>query len=327
VEEEGEVQLQGPGRRGDHEATGGIERTFDRARLWLYKYREKKFFVFIHTYEAHAPYTRRTFVEGMDPGAVGEIFTLDTPPKLQSGELSFSDDELRYLRSLYDGGILECDRQIAAFLEYLEEIDLIDKTLVVVTSDHGEELGEQYANYSGAHGHSLHDNQVLVPLILSNPLQDYPVKRIPCQVRLMDTLPTIAEILGVGLGRETDGRSLLPFLEGAERKGRVAFGGGVKTDPDRLFIRWLNYKYVRATGFGLDKPPLLPDPPKVRLHDLEADPLERINLAEERPEILRQMEALEARLDAADGIRQDFTLPDEMDETLRKRLESLGYLR
>ena len=78
-------------------------------------------------------------------------------------------------------------------MAFLEQIGLRDRTLVVVTSDHGEEFGEHYPANIADHGHSHHDNQLMVPLIIYNPAQTYPVKAVSHQVRLMDVMPTVAE--------------------------------------------------------------------------------------------------------------------------------------
>ncbi len=330
VDEGGDVEVQPDGhslimKMDDPE--GRIENTFGRAKKWLAEHRNEKFFLYIHTYEAHTPYTRTTFTEGMKPGKVGETFTLDKLDLLQSGKLVFDRSEREYLDALYDSGILKCDEQVGAFLDYLKEIGLRDKTLVVVTSDHGEELGDHYPSFSGEHGHSLYDELLLVPLIVHDPTESFPKNRIASQVRLMDVMPTITEALGVKPGRRTEGRSLRPVMRGEETRGRSAIGGVTKAGPQRVYARWLGYKSIWVVGPQAGRFPLSPQPPPVALYDLRADPGETRDISARKPEIVRKMQEVLQGMDWTKDEQERFSLPDNMDESLRERLKSLGYIR
>ncbi len=327
-EEEGQSDPRGTGSPRDPRPSGGIEKTFRLAREWIEKHRNEKFFLFIHTYEPHTPYDRRSFTHGMSPGRVGDVFTVDRIPQFNKECDAFNDAELRYLQALYDGGVLESDRHVASFLDCLEELGLKDRTLVVVTSDHGEELGEHYPGHSGSHGHSLRENQVRVPLIIRNPRESYPVKKVALQSRLMDVMPTIAEILGVTHEQAFKGASLLPMMRGEETTHRVAFGGATSNGPQRIFVRWLGYKYIKVVGPPpKGRPPLMPTPSRVQLYDLQADPLEENNLAKAKPEIVRRMEEVFNSMMESDTVRNIDLNSDEMDDELRERLKSLGYIR
>ena len=325
-EEEGKVKLNLPGGPKDSTSAGGIENTFRRAGEWIEKHKDEKFFLFIQTYEPHTPYTQRTFTEGLDPGAVGEIFTGETAPLLRSGELAFNDSELEYLEALYDGGIRESDRRVGLFLDFLDAIGLGEQTLVVVTSDHGEELGAHYPPHCGSHGHSLRDDLVLVPLIIHNPLKSYSMKRVAHQARLMDVMPTIVEILGVQPEQPTSGRSLLGLMEETEKTNRLAYGGAAKKGPRRIFLRWMGYKYIKTTGPAPIMYPINPLPPAVQLYDLQADPQEQKNLAGAKPDIVRRMHEILTQTKEPGSQGKIEVDTDDMDETLRERLESLGYL-
>src|SRR5262249_11681251 len=138
VEEEGEVQLIRRDKPRNPNARGGIERTFERARGWIEQHRDAPFFLFIHTYEAHSPHDRLTFTPGVPVGHFGEVFTIATSRALRDGKIPFDDGDARYLAALYDGGLRKADDEIASFLEFLGRMGLRDRTLVVVTSDHGE---------------------------------------------------------------------------------------------------------------------------------------------------------------------------------------------
>ncbi len=329
VEEEGVVQLVRPDKPRESAPKGGIANTFRRAKEWLSAHRDKRFFLMIHTYEPHAPHDRLTFARGFPPAHFGKIFTIETGALLHDGRIPFDDDDLRYLAALYDGGVFESDKYVGDFLAFMDQLGLRDRTLVVVTSDHGEEMGDHYRPFSGNHGHSLHDELLRVPLVIHDPLRGYPVRRVRSQVRAIDVLPTIADILGARIDFSTDGASLLPIMEGRETGGRVAWGGVTKYGPHQMFLRHRGFKYIVTTRPAEpDRWPVLPTPAPVQLYDLARDPRERVNLAASRPEIVRDMQELLDSLRTRTGPAEpDSPRPDQVDDRLRERLRSLGYVR
>lgn len=322
VEEEGAVRLGGPAMG---EGSGGIENTFRLAREWIDEHGDERFVLFLHTYEPHTPYRRHHFTSEMDPGATGGSFEVTLLPRIQHGELALSDDDIDYVKALYDGGILESDRQVESFLGHLETAGLRDRTLVVVTSDHGEELGEHYRRAVGDHGHSMLDDLLLVPLIIDDPLVSYPVRRVGAQVRNMDILPTVAERLGVALPADLDGVSLLPLMRGEETRGRIAFGSLTQRGPSRSFVRHLDFKWIRIFGPGRGIP-LQPSPPELQFYDLSVDPGERHNLAASRPDLVRRFGELWTSMGRDAEARKRFELPETIEDVAIERLRSLGYV-
>lgn len=327
IEEAGPVQMLEPGQRRDPDARGSIERTFARARDWLERRKDERFFLLIHTYEPHAPYVHRDFVGERTSAVIGETYQLRMQNLLQSGKLSLGPDDIAFARDLYDGDILATDRAVGSLLEFLQRSGLADRTAIVVTSDHGEELGDHYPAFTGDHGHVLYDSLIRVPLLLKNPLRAYPRRTIAEQARLVDVLPTVADLLAVPPGAPVDGSSLVPLLEGRPEPERVALSAHTRAGPTRVSVRALGHKYVEWRPIDEDWPPLLPEPPERELYDLANDPGELDNLIDRRPEIAR---ALKVLLDAG---RQDLaephrtTVPDELERETLERLRSLGYLR
>jgi hypothetical protein len=324
-EEEGAVQLKPRGVQRDPTPAGGIETTFRNARRWVAAHRDERFLLMIQTYEPHTPYVRHAFTRGLDRGSIGDVLRINMLPALRTGRVRLNDSELDYIGALYDGGILESDRHVGSFLKFLESQGLRERLLVVVTSDHGEELGEHDRARAADHGHALFDDQLLVPLILHNPLEPYPRKRISTQVRTMDILPTIADILGVDPGQGLDGASLVPLMRGEESAERPAVGGSTKAGPPRAFLRYRGYKFVAVLDPRQGDDPLPADPPRFQLYDLRADPGEQINLAGERPELMGRFLEMFGACSAGTGTTTG--LPDEMSGELRERLRSLGYLQ
>ncbi len=336
VEEESAVRLAGPGRDTGRETQGSVDNTFEQAEKWLRENADEPFFVLIHTYEVHTPYDRREFGAFLDPGRIGPTFEMRRRRPIKRGKLVLTDGEIDYVQALYDGGIRVADRRVGNFLAFLEESGLADGTLVAVTADHGEELGDHYRSGVGDHGHSLLDDLVRVPLILRHPQREFPIRDPAVQARLFDVLPTIAELLGVSLPNEADGRSLVPILEGSETSHRLAFSATAKRGPPRISVRQGLVKYIEVTGrrdalggglFG-EEPPLVVPPPERQLYDLRSDPAEKNNVVGEQPELAealsREIERVWADLGGAPGV----TPPGDADISprVREQLEALGYV-
>jgi arylsulfatase A-like enzyme len=327
AEEEGPIQLARPGQplQPNREPAGGIERTFAQARAWIGENGDEPFFAVIHTYEPHTPYTHDELARGLSPGGLRAPFTLDVVRRLQSGERVLTAAETEYVAALYDSDLANADRYVGEFLKFLDERGLARDTLVVVTSDHGEELGEHDPAYIGDHGHSLFDTLLRVPLILRDPTLAAAPARIATQVRLVDVLPTIADRMGVPIEVPVHGASLLPLIEGRETLDRPALIGWNSKGPPLLGLREGGYKYVAripgAPGAGAQK-----RQPACQLYDLKADPAERENLCATHAKLVAALQATLNEHSAGLDLRQDLPGAEKVDERLVERLRSLGYV-
>jgi arylsulfatase A-like enzyme len=294
--------------------------TFDRAMDWLGSHRDERFFLLIHTYAAHTPYTHLDFTDGMARGELGEVFGAADLTALQSGRRRLSDVELRYVSALYDGGIAEADRQLGRVLAGLERLGLADATRVVVTSDHGEELGEHYPAHAGDHGHSLRESLLRVPLVWGGP--GLSPRRVDMPVRSVDVLPTLLEELGVASPDDLSGRTLTGLLAGRGEPAREVVGGDTKVGPNRRSLRSGGFKLIEQTPGGGRRQMLEPPPPR-QLYDLRADPGEGENLVtaqRERADAMSQQ--LEAMTRDGEAVSSDV---DVLPEELREQLRTLGY--
>ncbi len=327
TEEEGAVQFLQPGQQRDPSKKGGIERTFARAEQWLAEHGNERFFLFVHTYEPHVPYTNRDFVRGLDSGRIGPVFTIGHVAQVEAQKLVLTPAETEYVKALYDGDIASSDRHVGRLLDKLDGLDLAERVAVIVASDHGEELGDHYPHNTGDHGHSLLDSLVMVPLIVRNPAGDYSTRVVEQQVRIIDVMPTVAEWMGVEIKSPADGRSLVPLMTGDETEERLALLGQTEYGPVRAGLRWLGHKYITSVPFEGKRVPVSPEPPPRQLYDLRADPGEFDNLVSERP---RMAELLDRMLHDQHPGWDRFISPDlsnEADPEVVERLRSLGYLR
>ena len=158
----------------------GLERRGDaivaEALKWIEAPGRKKFFVWIHLYETHAPYR--------------------SPESYAS----------RYRKHPYDGAIAYVDSILGAFLQSAISRGWYDRSIIVFTSDHGESLGDHGEQ---THGFFLYDATLRVPLIVKLPRFRWRGTKVVDQVRSIDIAPTILELAGLKREPEIQGESLL----------------------------------------------------------------------------------------------------------------------
>ena len=309
-----------------NDTTKSIDTTFAWAREWLAAHgRERPFFVLLHTYETHTPYRRRTFAEGLERGRLEPSYEVDYASYINKYETAFSQAELAYIRALYDGGVAEADRHVGQLLETLASLDLARDTLVVVTSDHGEDLGERRPMRPGNHGHALYDEQMLVPLILFDPTRRYPVRRVAAQVRLVDVMVTVCDLLGLAPQTDRHGRSLVPLMTGEETENRVAW----LDIPHHELLGSPAHSGLRTGRFKVIVNPPFSAAGRVEVYDLKQDPGERNNVIAQDPKrnaaLKLEFDRIKAEL-AALGVPNFRRKSTEADPLLDERLRALGYV-
>jgi len=317
-----------PDERAEPAAPANARATVDAGLDWLQRHGQRPFLLVLHTYQVHTPYRDRHFAGDLPSGRFGPSVEIPALHALQDGEQPPSDDELAYAAALYDSGIREVDRQVGRLLAGLDALGLADSTLVVVTSDHGEELGAHHPRFVADHGHDLTDDQLHVPLLLADPTRRWEQPVVRWQVRLADVLPTVLERLGVAPGGPVLGRSLVPLLEGRERRHRPSISGHTKTGPPRVALRDGQHKLIlRLDGETPEGPALRPEPPRRQLFDLAADPGELSDLSAERRDLADELARILRTWEKQAGHALARLHPDDADAELTKRLAELGYLR
>lgn len=264
----------------------------------------KPVFAFLHTYQVHSPYR--------PPKKYREMFGL--PPDERAATTRFLRNHARsasslppqrlaMISTLYDAELRYTDDTLSELFDQLAEIGFLEGALVVVTADHGEELGE----HGGLlHRGLLYEELIKVPLIVAGP--GIPAKREPALVSTVDIVPSLLDYLDLASPDFLEGSSFL--ADPGPRRAVVA-----QYSNSRYAIRTREWKLIRNEAAG-----------SFELYDLAKDPRERKNLADARPEV---RDRLDRALAGWKGARRTLTAdqrPVQLDPREREKLRALGYL-
>ena len=264
----------------------------DIAFPWLDKYKTDDFYLFLHFWDAHIPYLppspfkeRYTSASVLhtDPLLEQKLWSRPTYPLFKQNHYRFLDamPNLDYIADLYDAEVAYLDQQIGRLFQYLGDLDVLDNTMVVLFGDHGENMTEHDAWFDHA---GLYDSVVNVPLILWAP-GVIPSVEVSELVQLIDVQPTVLETLGMPPVEGTDGRSLIPLMNGETTPIRDHVFLSESTWQAKRGVRTSDWKYIRCIHPGVY--PRGED----ELYNLHDDPTEQRNVATENPEVVAEMSA------------------------------------
>jgi arylsulfatase A-like enzyme/tetratricopeptide (TPR) repeat protein len=240
------------------------------------------FFAWLHLFDPHTPYEP-------PPGLAG------IPP--------------------YDGEVRATDAAVGRLIDRLTAIGQLERVIFVLTADHGESLGEHGER---THGTFLYDATIRVPLIVRLPAARGAGMAIAVPVETADIAPTLAAFAGASLPAPTDGRSLLPLIDGDPG------------DPDRatyaesyyqnVLLGWAPLRAVRTNRWKYV------EAPRPELYDLRRDPPETRNLIDERENLAAGLAAALPPRSAPGAAPSPGASPGVADAETAERLRSLGYV-
>jgi arylsulfatase A-like enzyme len=261
---------------------------------------EERFFLWVHYFDPHAPYQPPQGFE-VSPTQPVDLSQKRIPPEVSDAQ------ELRRLVRAYRGEVRYADAQLGRLVERLRTLALLESTVLVVTSDHGEGLGDHGLL---EHGANLHEELVRVPLFVRAP-GVAAGRRLRGPVQLEDLLPTALALLGVSVPEGLDGENLAPWLRGqAAASPREAVRGRRRTydaRPDLYYERREGLKWIGELG----------SPGTVYV--LDRDPAEQAgSRGHGASETLRAEAAAAQELPVAS--------PRPVDPEARRALKALGYL-
>jgi arylsulfatase A-like enzyme len=310
----------------DEGREGGPERIFQAALGWIESQGKAPFFAFVHTYEVHYPYTHADFVDEQARRDLGPL-TVQELDAIHRGERTLTPAQRDAVKRLYDGDVVSADRQVGTLLEALERRGILDSVLVVVVSDHGEDLWDHDEIRSPGHGHSLYEELLHVPLIFSAPGLVREGGRIRTPVSLIDLTPTLLDLTGLPPLALAEGRSLAQVLKrGGEPEPRAIFAESIEYGPDRFSRREGDLKVILAPLPDRYNSHVKVTVRPVEVFDLAADPQERSSVAAAPPSGTGpSMEALWRRVEAV--FRPARAGAGKLAPELREQLRSLGYVK
>ncbi|HEX7418692.1 MAG TPA: sulfatase-like hydrolase/transferase, partial [Thermoanaerobaculia bacterium] len=246
----------------------------DAAIKWLDQPGAQPFFAWVHLYDAHAPYRNNR----------------------------------------YDDGISFADSQVGRLIAYLEQRHIRNRTLIVITGDHGEGLG---SHGEQEHGYYIYDATVHVPLLIDAPGIASGV-RVKSQVRTIDIVPTVMDLVAGERLNDVQGQSLVPLMNGeSEKTPRYAYS-------ESMAVR-MQYGWSALYGLRTNEYKFI-DAPRSELYELRSDPAETANKLDDQRRIARDlMDRLKAVRDES-AKRAPKTEEANIDQETMKKLASLGYL-
>ena len=281
---------------------------------------EEPFFLFVHYNEAHYPYRldnrfAKDFVRSpglMDSKSISNV--MHSHGASWDPAAGHAEQEVDYLLDLYDASIRSADEAFGQVIAALENNGVLDDTLVIFNSDHGDEFNDRGAF---GHGHAnLYPELTYVPLAVRYPKQmRIRPERISNPVQNLDISPTVLEVVGIAAPPEFTGRSLLSVTK-RDTPERVAFSSISKL----VCVR--SPRHALFVDYGGEPPPLC--------YDIQADPREMKPLSD--AENIPAYGEMKTQADHWFAIYQSGGIAESSGETmefsddLRQRLKSLGYV-
>lgn len=288
-----------------------------RAQRFIRLHRDEQFFLWLHYMEPHAAYAPAEPF-GEIPSTANVAALRAWQPSNTTVPMILTTADREALWALYDGQIHDVDGLVGQIWDEIVAQGLADRTLLVLTADHGDEFAD-HGNYG--HGHSVYHELLNVPLILVGPTVAEPGRVVDGPVPLLDLLPTLVDVAGAPLPELVRGQSLVPVLAGGEVPERTFYSQSparrTSYDHDALFQG--GYKLVYTVQGD-----------RAELYDLQADPLEQHDLAAAEPERTAALRA-ELRAWAAAALQTWASLPhagvqsEQVDAAMEEALRRIGY--
>lgn len=286
--------------------------------------RSERFFLYVHAVDPHSPYdppegSRHRFTKRDYEGAI-------EPEKTVArilGQKTLSPEDFNHVVGLYDEDIRYQDESFGRLLDAMREKGLLDNTIIVVVSDHGDEFLE---HGRWEHGDRLYEHQLHVPFVIHGP--GIEPRTIETPTSLIDVMPTILARVGIAAPSQSEGRDAAPVADAAEAfPGSPVYAEETKATFRLQSLRQGPWKIIRTIGqtrSGDEKTPI------DQLYHLDRDPREQTDLSSVETAKLSEMQGeldqirdrLAQRTPAADADAPSI----EIDERTRRQLRALGYL-
>jgi len=303
------------------------------ARDWLEQHHDKRFATMVHLYSTHTPYDppadlREQYLDPAYKGPIQAFYSVQREA-IEAGRYTPTPEDVQRIRDLYYAGVAHADRMIGELVETLRAKGVLDSTLVIVTSDHGESLGEDGL---WEHDHMVQTN-LRIPLVMRWPKGLPAGRRVAALTDSIDLLPTVCELVNMRLPveesdvrafGEIDGRSLMSLVRGESVSVREhsfaenAYFHAAQNGRFKLLVDARAWQEPTLVAARAVKDRFLP-----RLYELTSDPHEQRNVLEAHPQ---EAEALfQALRRWNEGLPVRRMEESHRDLEMKARFQQLGY--
>ncbi len=278
----------------------GFRRILPRVTDWMEEHEDEDYFLLVHTFDVHAPFTdgdediiERFGERGVSPGADDHfLFRANFFHQQKKMEIT-KYDRIGELLNAYDAGVHEADRGVGEILDQLRDAGRLEDALIIITSDHGESMFDRGLHVG--HGIGLTNDEVSIPMVIRFPSGEFGSRRIGTTVDLLDVAPTVLDVFDIDPDQHMQGESLFGLAGGSRRQRNYLLG--YSTNTESYYLVRNGYKYISPLGrhadavacshLGVMSPPNPqraefgtayklghPDGPQIELtYDIEGDPL------------------------------------------------------
>lgn len=264
-----------------NEVVGSFYDTMPRTIKWLNENKDKNFFLFLHSYDVHPPYKHRkgeNFSKGYKGIFEGLQLDYDMLKRIDGDkfysdgrQISLEQKDIDYIVSSYDDCIKYLDGFIGILMEELKHLNLYEKTIIVLCSEHGEELGER-RTFNRFGNQNLYQEVIRIPLIIKYPSLQLKGRRINSLVQIVDIMPTVLDLLKIPAGHDLQGSSLASLIKNDTNEIIHKYAFSEASRHKWAILRHDGWKLLYSYGVS-------------ELYNINADPLERNNLARQNLDV------------------------------------------
>ncbi len=291
---------------------------------WLESNKENRFFLYVHFKEPHAAYVPLPPFKGMFTDGYEE--TVDLSAHLNEIADELTDEQIEYIRAGYDENLASVDSVVGEVIDKMRSLDMLDKSIIIVTADHGELLGEKDKIFG--HGGYFGEGGMHIPLLVRFPKSEdmeFP-DRVDSLVKLSDLFVTLADIHGFDIPKDLiSGKSLLPLIREPEIEinpfiisEKRGIPGYCYRNKQHKLIYWIEHA-------------------SIEFYDLEKDPKAMTNVYEQNritanyyltnlKKWITGQNLIKEALLKGDPSKREIDL-NQIDENTLENLRALGYIK
>ena len=305
-----------------HDRQHEIEDINKRFIKWLIEVgKNHEFFAYIHYLDLHDPYRPKPPYDTMY-GVYSNVYSgIDLKNwgtyliDIRESKRKLEENDVEQLKAYYDGQLTYIDSQIGLLLDELKKLGLYDNTLIILTADHGDGFMEHGFI---SHSYKPYDELLRVPLIIKFPNSQFGGEIVRSQVRLIDVMPTILDLLRIKTDSKLSGFSLLNYLDDDRNKDK-------KIDFPTYAISEHNTRRISFASIRTEKFKYIHFPDKEdEFYDLSIDPKEQNNIIDKRGDEAEKFNKM--ALGVAQERKQKDTGKAVLDEQTVEELKALGYM-